>query len=149
MFKEIEGNLFELNLPAIGHGVNCRGAMHAGIANVFRLKFPDMYLRYSLMCDSGRMVPGKVMAWAAGDLIVFNLATQLNPGADATLEAVEEAVRAAVRRCDTFGIEALGLPRIGCGIGGLEWADVKAIMVKVAGEFPSVDVVAVSLPGTA
>lgn len=146
-FREVEGNLFDLDLPAIGHGVNCWGVMGAGIAKIFRSKYPAMYNTYVSLCSEGELVPGGVMIWKDPDVMIYNLATQQSPGPDATLEDVEHSLRLAVGNCATIGIKSIGLPRIGCGIGGLDWADVKAIMEKVAGEFPSVDVVAVSLPG--
>jgi O-acetyl-ADP-ribose deacetylase (regulator of RNase III) len=147
MFREAEGNLFELGLPAIGHGVNCRGVMGAGIAKVFRDKYPGMYDDYVAACINGNINPGGVLIWREPDVVIFNLATQLNPGADATLEAVKSSVRIAVGHCYYASIQSLGLPRIGCGIGGLNWPDVKKIMEEVAWEFPVVDVVVVTLPG--
>lgn len=147
-FREVEGDLFELGLPAIGHGVNCRGMMGAGIARIFRDRYPGMYAAYNILCEKDCLPLGCVMIWKEANVTIYNLATQLFPGAEATLEAVENSVRLAVSNCATAGISALGLPRIGCGIGGLNWPDVKAIMEKVAWEFPAVDIVAVTLPGT-
>lgn len=148
MFTEIEGDLFDLGLPAIGHGVNLRGMMGAGIARVFRSKYPDMYHAYTVLCSREQIPLGGIMVWQAPNVMIYNLASQREPGADASLEAVESSVRLAVGNCQASGIPKIGFPRIGCGIGGLEWADVRAIMEKVSQEFPGVEVVAVTLPGT-
>jgi O-acetyl-ADP-ribose deacetylase (regulator of RNase III) len=146
-FREIKGDLFELGLPAIGHGVNCQGVMGAGIARVFRMKYPDMYEAYKVQCDSGRITLGGIMSWKAGDVTILNLATQFNPGADATLWAVMASVRTALAFCVKNDIPVLGLPRIGCGIGGLLWHDVRAVMHIATEEFQRADLVAVTLPG--
>src|SRR5882724_2033838 len=116
-FREVEGDLFELDLPAIGHGVNCQGMMGAGIAKVFRKKFPDMYHAYATACDHNDLELGSIMIWKASNVTIYNLATQFLPGADATLPAVKSSVALAVRNCYYSNIPAIGLPRIGCGIG--------------------------------
>lgn len=148
-FIEVEGDLFDLGLPAIGHGVNCRGCMGAGIAKVFRDKYPYMYHAYVNLCEQGEIRAGGIMAWKEPDVMIYNLASQIELGADATLWAVASSVRLALMNCTANRIPALGLPRIGCGIGGLNWPDVKSIMQNAAAQVPSVDLIAVTLPGQA
>jgi O-acetyl-ADP-ribose deacetylase (regulator of RNase III) len=144
-FTEVTGDLFDMDLPAIGHGVNCVGIMGAGIARVFRDKYPDMFAAYKIRCAFHRLHPGQVMSWNAGNQMILNLATQFYPGADATLGDVDAAVKQALRFCEKEGIASLGLPRIGSGIGGLRWEDVRKIM-KDAAEASPVTLVVVSLP---
>jgi hypothetical protein len=38
-----------------------------------------------------------------------------------------------VREAEGAGIARIGLPRIGAGLGGLAWADVRAIRSKMGG----------------
>lgn len=47
---EVVGDLFDIDLPAIGHGCNSRGSMGAGIAVQFRRRYPDMYREYKRRC---------------------------------------------------------------------------------------------------
>lgn len=49
-------------------------------------------------------------------------------------------------RLSRRGIPALGLPLIGCGIGGLDWKDVSEIMERVSQGFPAVELTVVTLP---
>jgi O-acetyl-ADP-ribose deacetylase (regulator of RNase III) len=148
-FREVEGDLFERGFPAIGHGVNCRGVMGAGIAKEFRRRFPVMYQIYREKCEAGELYPGYFHAVPIDNVWIFNLATQQDPGADATLLAVETSVYRALRSCKLMGIRTLGVPRIGCGIGGLEWPDVREVLRGVVDMNPEVDLVAVTLPGEA
>lgn len=47
----------------LAHGVNCVGAMGAGIAVNFKRKFPDMYEEYNARCKRGLLIPGCVWTW--------------------------------------------------------------------------------------
>jgi O-acetyl-ADP-ribose deacetylase (regulator of RNase III) len=131
-FTEVEGDLFTLGLPAIAHGCNCRGSMGAGIARQFRSRFPEMYAQYADRCRAGRFAPGDVFVWDAGEVVVYNLATQLKPGADARLDAISVSVRAALADAAERRIRRLGVPRLGAGIGGLDWNDVADVLHAAA-----------------
>ena len=54
------------------------------------------------------------------------------PGADARLDAIDSSVRAAIEHARTHDVPTIYLPRIGAGIGGLDWSDVHATLDAVA-----------------
>lgn len=147
----ITGDLFTTpDLDALAHGVNCAGAMGAGIARGFRRRWPAMYRDYRAECDASRLRPGYLFAWR-GDGVphwIYNLATQDRPGARASHEFVMAALIRMVRFAATKRdpIRRIGLPRIGCGIGGLDWADVRETIVEVGAD-TAIELVVVSLPG--
>lgn len=118
------GDLFEAQLPAIGHGCNTVGVMGAGIAKEFRRRWPAMYDEYRRRCDDGEFGLGDVFQWGDSP-VVFNLGTQPKPGPYASLAAIEASVSLMIRLADRSGLSTVGLPRIGCGLGGLDWADVQ------------------------
>jgi O-acetyl-ADP-ribose deacetylase (regulator of RNase III) len=130
-----DGDLFASGLPALAHGVNCRGVMGAGIAVQFRQRWPGMYEAYRKRCTKpgeispgGAMFPGDVMPWQhAGSAMVFNLATQPEPGACAQTWMITAAVGRMISMAwyDYYGITDIGLPMIGCGIGGLHAGDLR------------------------
>lgn len=124
----IKGDLFEAPEPAIAHGCNTRGKMGAGIAKVFRNKYPEMYRHYVGLCAERLFSVGSVLTWHAPDQVVFNLGTQVYPGADATVFAVDLALGNMADVALNLGFESVGMPLIGCGIGGLKWDDVGAIV---------------------
>lgn len=143
------GDLFaQEDLGAIGHGVNLQGKMGAGIAALFAKKLPKMKEEYSEMCDEQLLQLGSVFFWREhGDIkapFVANIATQVETGADARLNALEVGMFNAVRECEYQGITSLGVPRIGAGIGGLKWDDVKEVFEQVA-KTTDVKIVVVSL----
>ena len=129
------GDLFTSDAYALMHGVNCSSVMGAGIAPLFKAKFEGMFDAYVKACKSGELVPGGVFIWSVGAVTVYNAASQNRPGADASLEWLESSVRFALHDADMWELEKIALPRIGCGIGGLDWADVEPLLRKLAGEF--------------
>lgn len=126
MIQYVTGDLFTCGIPHIAHGVNCQGVMGAGIATQFRGRWPDMYESYRNLCTRGELLPGDVMAWTHEHGVVFNLATQYEPGASAQTWMIAAAVGRMIRECASprgRGIKQVAMPAIGCGIGGLELTD--------------------------
>lgn len=144
-YRETTGDLFALDLPALGHGCNCRGSMAGGIAEEFRRRWPDMYEEYRRLCRTGEFRLGEFFRWDGDGFTVYNLATQQRGGADARLDAVATSVQAALADAANLGVAALGVPRLGAGIGGLDWADVRAALHE-AGEASPVELTVVRLP---
>jgi O-acetyl-ADP-ribose deacetylase (regulator of RNase III) len=148
----VTGDLFALTtgenrVGALAHGVNCRGVMGSGIAPIFKARWPEMYEQYRHECARGDLTLGGMFAWQTpGGRWIYNLASQDRPGADARLDAVESSVKAALVHAEMFEVDSIAMPRIGAGIGGLDWSDVKALLVDLATEW-STRLVVVSLPG--
>jgi O-acetyl-ADP-ribose deacetylase (regulator of RNase III) len=128
----VAGDLFaEPGLDALAHGCNCAGSMSGGIAVAFKKRWPNMHAEYARMCADGRFALGDVFAWREDDLVIFNLGTQDRPGPDATLGAIEDAVRRMIRLAPELGVTRIGLPRIGAGVGGLAWQDVRTLLETI------------------
>lgn len=124
------GDLFESTEPALAHGCNTHGVMGAGVARIVRQRHPEAFYAYTQACDMGRFRLGSalpVYSSPAGDRgrWIYNLATQVNPGADATLWGVFLSFANMAEDARVRGIDAVGIPRIGCGIGGLTWDNVE------------------------
>ena len=140
------GDLFDQSdITALGHGVNCVGVMGAGIAPLFRSRWPEMFAEYRAMCLAGRLSPGNVFTWTAPDgTTIYNLATQQNPGRNATLRAIQASLTIAVDHARLHSTPAFAIPRIGAGLGGLHWPEVAKTIEQVATR--EVTIVVVSLP---
>lgn len=130
----VSGNLFEApELDAIGHGCNCAGAMGKGIAVEFKKRFPAMYREYKQRCADGAFGLGDVFFWEDGDTRVFNLGTQKTWRSGAVMSAIESSVERMLAIAEERGVGRIGLPRIGAGLGGLKWSEVRhAIETKAA-----------------
>ena len=79
---------------------------------------------------------------------VLNLASQNRPGADARLDWLTTSLHAAFTFCATEGLTGFAIPRIGAGIGGLDWPDVFKVIEQAAAAHPSIEIEVWSLPET-
>ena len=134
MIEVKEGNLFDLDVPAYAHGVNCRGLMGAGIAKSFAAMYPAMLPSYQKLCRLGRgKLLGKVHPWQdpQSGKWIFNLFTQDEPGPNASLLSVYHSLRELLGMLIVRDITHVGMPAIGAGIGGLNFDEVLAV-VKLA-----------------
>ena len=147
--REVEGSLLSIaeRGEAFGHGCNCEGVM-GGLAAKVERRWPAMAAEYRARCDDGTFTLGGVLPWLDEETLVwiYNLATQQRPGPDAKIEAIADSVRAAIDHAQTNGVRTIYLPRIGSGIGGLDWDEVRATLERVDADAAEVELVVVSLP---
>jgi O-acetyl-ADP-ribose deacetylase (regulator of RNase III) len=150
MYREVEGDLFDpkWGFDAIGHGVNLEGVMGSGIAPFFRKKSEAMYQVYRQTCLRNEMLPGDVMAWEFAENAkprwIYNCATQVKQGRNANYVLVALAAHNMWDHALRNNVRSIGLPRIGCGIGGLEWERVTYILDGVFGATKDIEVTAVT-----
>lgn len=141
--KIVYGNLLEnsVGAEALAHGVNCEGVMGAGIAFQFRNEFPLMYETYKHLCSAG-MTPGySCLVWdnkkdkddpkKIKTTSIFLLTTQLKIGANAKIEYVTNSLLDMKRQANATGISSIAIPKIGCGIGGLNFKNVLYETVRI------------------
>jgi O-acetyl-ADP-ribose deacetylase (regulator of RNase III) len=131
VITEVRGDLLDAGLPALAHGCNCSGVMGAGVARDVRRRWPALYRLYRSACRTGGFLPGDVLVWP-GPPVVYNLAIQLRPGPMASRAAIEVAVARMLDLAEAEGVTEIGMPRIGCGPGGLRWAEVGPVLDDLA-----------------
>lgn len=123
-------------LDALAHGCNCAGAMGKGIAVEFRARFPAMYAEYKRRCQAGEFRVGDVFEWVEGPLTIYNLGTQKTWRTKAQLADVDRAVARMIELAAAHDVQRIGMPRIGAGLGGLPWEQVRARIEALAATSP-------------
>lgn len=147
MIDFITGDIFTTDAPAVGHGVNCSGVMGAGIAAVIRKNYPSVYTQYRQICQNPGLEPGDMLPILGQDKRwIFNIASQNRPGPDARLEWLESGLAKAFEFCSTNEIRSFAIPRIGAGIGGLDWEKVRELFVDLSWVYADVDLQVWTLP---
>lgn len=136
--EHVRGDLWaQRDVGALAQGVNCVGAMGAGIAKDFRVRFEQMYLAYRDLCRCGGLRPGGLFTWQLPNgRWIYNLASQEALGADARPEALREALTVMLAHAAEHGVASVAMPMIGAGIGGLNPSQVHTIVDEVAAGSP-------------
>jgi len=135
-----QGDIFNIpNVFAYAHGCNCAGAMGKGIAIQFREQFPQMYKEYRKLCQSGDFKVGDVFLYKTDKGGVFNLGTQESWKTKAQLQYIKKSIETMFLLAQQNHISKIALPKIGAGLGGLNWEEVKHIIEQNAKEYPNID----------
>ena len=146
MMREEHGNLLEADAVALVNTVNTVGVMGKGIALQFKRAFPDNYKAYKRACDVGDVELGHMFIWDAGALApdgpryVINFPTKRHWRSKSTLADIQAGLEDLVRQIKDLSITTVAVPPLGCGHGGLRWAEVRPLIVAAFEQLPDVDV---------
>lgn len=144
MIEFKQGNLIEENIEALVNTVNCVGVMGKGIALQFKQAFPDNFKQYKKACDAKEVQPGLMFTTSTGKLFpqyIINFPTKRHWKGKSKIEDVQSGLKALVKEVKQLGIKEIAIPPLGCGNGGLDWAEVKPMIVSAFVELPDVRVV--------
>lgn len=135
MMREEHGNLLDADAVALVNTVNTVGVMGKGIALQFKRAFPDNYKAYKRACDVGDVELGHMFIWDAGALApdgpryVINFPTKRHWRSKSTLADIQAGLEDLVRQIKDLSITTVAVPPLGCGHGGLRWAEVRPLIV--------------------
>lgn len=134
--RYIVGDLLKSDEVHIAHGCNTMGVMGAGFAQQIRKLYPEVDAEYQVLCDKGDFNLGAHQpTWttsvvdAEGSVrCIHNLGTQRRPGKDGSYWGVMIAFANLFEWCAAHDVKRVAIPRIGCGLAGLDWATVKFVI---------------------
>lgn len=128
MIEYVKGNMFECDADCLINTVNCEGFMGKGIAYQFKLRFPENNKSYIKACKSGELKVGKVHYYIENNITIVNFPTKNKWREDSRLEYIETGLDYFIGILPELGVKRIAIPPLGCGNGGLLWADVKKII---------------------
>ena len=145
MIELAKGNLLEAPVEALVNTVNTQGIMGKGIALQFKQAFPAMFRDYEKACKAGEVRLGKVHVYDLGGLTggprwIINFPTKGHWRERSRLADIEAGLRDLVATVQRLGIRSIAVPPLGCGNGGLNWADVRPRIEAAFAEVPDVKV---------
>jgi len=127
-----EGDMFaDPDLKAFCFGCTTQGKLDAGIAVAFKKRFTGLEDEYQKRCEDKRISLGDTFLYTSDEGMVFPLALQTHWKSRAKLAALERALARAIELAGQVGVGRIGVPRIGTGLGGLEWLRVKSVLTKL------------------
>jgi O-acetyl-ADP-ribose deacetylase (regulator of RNase III) len=77
---------------------------------------------------------------AANPRYIINFPTKRHWRDKSRLEDIASGVPALVSEIERLGIRSIALPALGCGLGGLAWADVPPLIARALASVPNVRV---------
>lgn len=125
------GDIFKSQCEALVNPVNIKGVMGKGLALTFKTKYPAHFENYKRACKSGEMTTDKVLAYQEKDgPMIICLATKDDWKNSSKIEYVSAGLDDLVKQIKILGIRSIAIPKLGCGLGGLDWAKVRPLIVE-------------------
>jgi O-acetyl-ADP-ribose deacetylase (regulator of RNase III) len=129
-------SLMDSTAQTVVNTVNCVGVMGKGIAAEFKARYPEMYETYREICDQRLLEPGKLWLWKDADQWVLNFPTKVHWRNPSRIEWIELGLQKFVAEYQRRCITEISFPRLGCGNGNLDWADVRPLMERYLAPLP-------------
>lgn len=143
MINYIKGDITSVSSGLIVHGCNASGGFGSGVAGAIRRKWPSVYNAF-IQCPTGESMMGKFIPVSLDEkLVVGNCYTQLHFGSDGKKYASEIAIKESLTKACEYAqkeeIDTVSLPKIGAGLGGLNWeTDVVGIINELDDKFSDI-----------
>lgn len=137
------GNLLAADVDALVNTVNAEGVMGKGLALQFKKAFPENFASYEKACKAGEVIPGRthLVKRLASPRFIINFPTKKLWRQPSKIEFIRDGLVDLINQVRTLGIESIAIPPLGCGNGGLNWSDVKPLILQAFAQVPSVRVV--------
>lgn len=121
-----EHSIFTSGCHWIVNPINCVGVMGGGLARDFKIKFPEMNAEYEALCEDHEIVPGQMWIWK--DYVV-NFPTKNHYKYPSKLKYIIDGMLDLANQIIKHNVESIAIPKLGCGLGGLEWEEVKPFII--------------------
>jgi len=144
MIEITKGDILQAEAEALVNTVNCVGVMGRGIALQFKKEFPENFTAYKAACDKGTLHPGKMLVVDLQHLqsprYVINFPTKRHWKGKSRIEDIERGLVALVEEVRARKIPSIAIPPLGCGLGGLDWREVRPLIEHAFAGLPDVRV---------
>jgi O-acetyl-ADP-ribose deacetylase (regulator of RNase III) len=135
MIRFTEGNLLEAKAEALVNTVNTVGVMGKGIALMFKEAFPENFRLYKKACLTKDVKIGHVFATERRDFLsgpkwIINFPTKEHWRSPSQLGWIRAGLVDLRRFIEEHSIRSIALPPLGSGNGGLDWQEVRPLIVE-------------------
>lgn len=144
MIEIKQGDILRADAEALVNTVNCVGVMGRGIALQFKKAFPENFKAYKTAADHNELRPGKMSVYDLCRLLnpryIVNFPTKRHWKGKSRIEDIESGLKTLVQEVHRLGIHSIAVPPLGCGLGGLEWNEVRLRIEQAFEDAPDVSV---------
>jgi O-acetyl-ADP-ribose deacetylase (regulator of RNase III) len=142
------GDMFSEPVQAVVNTVNCVGVMGKGVALEFKKRWPANFKAYKKICDAKELSPGQMFVFETNELFssegprfLVNFPTKAHWRSKSKLSYVEDGLDALTEAIMSKKIESIAIPPLGCGNGGLDWAEVRPLIEAKLGRLSGVEII--------
>lgn len=137
-FIDAHGDLLKADVEALANSVNTVGVMGKGIALQFKNAFPANFKAYEAACKMQAVELGKMFVFDNGRLTtphwIINFPTKGHWRARSRIRDVADGLNDLRHVIEELEISSIALPPLGCGHGGLDWDEVRALIEERLGD---------------
>ncbi len=145
----VDGDMFFSQMQTLTISVNTVGAMGKGLASRAKYQFPDVYVVYQDVCRQKTLQMGVPYLYKREVSFEQVLLDEPSPDHDfnaqkwfllfptkrhwreqADLAGIQKGLEWIRNSYRSEGIQSLALPALGCGLGGLSWAEAGPLMCR-------------------
>lgn len=137
LINYVEGDIFNSTCKAIVCPSNCFGVMGKGLAWEFKNRYPHFYWQYKNDCEDGEVRVGEVRIYTVfpeqyelkkNPEYIINFPTKLHWKNPSTYDYIKGGLQHLVSVNENiWRFDSIAFPKLGCGLGNLEWPFVKQI----------------------
>ncbi len=140
MVTFVKGDILKSPSQVLTNAVNCVGIMGKGIALEFKNHYPTMFTDYQNRCKEDNVKPGVPYLWEDEASQILNFPTKRHWKDNSILQDINDGLKFLAVSYKDMGIQSIAMPALGCGLGGLNWHDVKSLIEKNLGPIADLDV---------
>ncbi|MCQ8879691.1 macro domain-containing protein [Pseudoalteromonas shioyasakiensis] len=128
--KVISGNIFNSKCDFLVNPVNCDGVMGAGLALEFKLRYPEMFIKYEALCEAKKLNIGLLWIYKSELRSVLNFPTKLSWKYPSKESYLNQGLKKFVDTYQIRNIESIAFPILGGGRGGID-SDVSLAIMQL------------------
>jgi len=145
MIEYKKGNILLEQTEAIVNTVNCVGVMGRGIALQYKEQYPQNFKAYKIACKNNEVQPGKMFIIQINSLInpkyIINFPTKRHWKGKSSISDIELGLNALAEEIKSLNIKSIAIPPLGCGLGGLNWSEVKNLIEIILGQLSDTNII--------
>ncbi len=129
-----QGNIFRESTSALVNPVNTVGVMGKGLALQFKKRYPLNFQLYRTAYKANQLEVGKMFVTEikgkdiAKLKYIINFPTKEHWRGKSKVSYIEDGLEDLVAIISASDISSIALPALGCGLGGLDWEEVKLLI---------------------
>jgi O-acetyl-ADP-ribose deacetylase (regulator of RNase III) len=138
-------SIFDSEADALVNPVNTKGTMGKGLALEFEKRFPECTNPYKSACSEGKLVTGTLLVvqlvvkpnlWSRKRPAIILFPTKEHWRGKSRIEWIETGLQDLKNKYHEWNLNSVAIPRVGCGLGGLKWDQVKPLIEKYFADEP-------------